>query len=266
MLELLGDIRNRQERVEDALRSWREAFRHKPNDRLRDKMLKAERELHAGRHYAMNMSSHFNLRYDGEVDDALAEAVGDYLEEQYWAMADTFDVAPRQPITVVLYPKQQFRDVTQMPEWVGGLYDGKIRVPIGGLARLNPVVEGLLRHELAHAFVHTKSRGRCPRWLHEGLAQILEERPLTARDRQTIVRRLREVDATEWDAAGFSYPLALSLTRNLEDRRGLHGLVRVLARLGQGQELDAVLSDEFGADYLGLCRAWGSEALQEGMR
>ena len=77
LLELRGDLFNRQERGESALQSWREAFEHSANDRLREKMLKAERELQAGRDYALATSSHFNLRYDGEVDLKLADAVTD---------------------------------------------------------------------------------------------------------------------------------------------------------------------------------------------
>jgi tetratricopeptide (TPR) repeat protein len=263
LLELLGDLRNRQERVEDALSAWRDAFRFAPNDRLRDKILKAERELHAGRDYALNMSSHFNLRYDGDVAPELAEAVNEFLEERYWEMADSFDHAPRQPITVVLYPGQQFRDVTQTPEWVGGLYDGKIRVPLGGLKRLDPVARGLLTHELTHAFVHSKSRGQSPRWLHEGLAQRLEGRTLSPRDRQGVVRRLREVAPAEWQTGGFSYPLALSLTLHLEERRGFDSLVRVLHRLGEGEPFDRAIESVYNTDYPSLCRAWARTVLDE---
>jgi len=266
LLELLGDLRNGQERVADALRAWKDAFHLAPNDRLRDKIVKAERELAAGRDYAIGMSSHFNVRYDGELDDSLAEAVTDYLEKQYWVLADAFDHAPRQPITVVLYPTRRFRDVTQVPEWVGGLYDGKIRVPLGGLARLDPVASALLRHELTHAFVHSKSRGQCPRWLHEGLAQRMEGRTLSRANRATMVRRLREVEPAEWDGDGFSYPLALSLTSYLEERRGLDGLVRVLQRLGDGDDADEALTSVYGSGYAELCRRWASTVLQEGMR
>jgi hypothetical protein len=264
LLELLGDLRNREERVEDALRSWREAFELSPGDRLRDKILKAERELHAGRDYALSMSSHFNLRYDGEVDLALAEAVIELLEEQYWEMADRLDYAPRQPITVVLYPTQQFREVTQSPAWVGGLYDGKIRVPLGGLHRLDPRAEALLRHELTHAFVHAKSRGHCPRWLHEGLAQHFEGRTLSRSDRQGVVELLDAVAPEDWADAGFSYPAALSLTSYLEERGGLDRLAEVLRRLGEGEDPDGALTAVYRADYAELCGDWAESVLGEG--
>lgn len=80
--ELLGDLRNRDERVDDALRSWKEAFELRPTDRLRDKILKGERELHAGRDYRFTATAHFNIRYDGDLAPQLAEDVTDYLEER----------------------------------------------------------------------------------------------------------------------------------------------------------------------------------------
>lgn len=263
LLELRGDLRNREERVEDALRSWREAFRQAPNDRLRDKMLKAERELEVGRDYALATSSHFNLRYDGQVDLDLADAVTEFLEERYWTLADTFDLAPRQPITVVLYPKQEFRDVTQLPEWVGGVYDGKVRVPIGGLRRLDPAARRLLTHELTHVFVHAKTRGHAPRWLHEGLAQHLAGRGLSRRDRQGILERLRESAPSEWEARGFSYPIALSLTSYLVQRSGFHQLLQVMSLVGDGAGLDESLRAIYGAGYASLCRDWARSVTEE---
>jgi len=265
LLELRGDLHNRQERVQDALQFWREAFEQSANDRLRKKILKAERELQAGRDYALTTSSHFNLRYDGQVDLELADAMTEFLEELYWSMADKFDLAPRQPITVVLYPEQEFRDVTQQPEWVGGVYDGKVRVPLGGLRRLDPVAQRLLTHELTHVFVQAKSRGHAPRWLHEGLAQRLEGRHLSVRDRQGIRQRLQESAPAEWEAHGFSYPIALSLTSHLEHRSGFHDVLRLLRQLGEGTELNDALQAVYGSGYDELCRDW-AESVLEGSR
>ena len=73
-----------------------------------------------------------------------------------------------QAITVILYPLQEFREVTQAPENVAGLYDGKIRVPLGGLQRVDDAARRLLVHELTHAFVHSKTRGNCPTWRRSG--------------------------------------------------------------------------------------------------
>ena len=266
LLELMGDLYNRRERVSDALQTWQTAFGHEPNDRLREKILKAERELDAGRDYSFTTSAHFNMRYDRHVDAALSREVTEYLERQYWVLAERFRYSPTQPITVLLYPTQEFRDVTQSPEWVGGIYDGKIRVPLGGLRRLSPVAEGVLTHELAHAVIHAKTHGRCPRWLHEGLAQIVEERYLRRADQKAIAASLANRDPTTWDAGGFSYPMALSLTRSLQARKGFGGLVQLLELLGSGDSLETALNSTYGASYERLCRDWAEELQEESSR
>ncbi len=261
--ELLGDIRDREERVDEALRSWREAFRLEPNDRLRDKILKGEREMHAGRDYDFTATAHFNLRYDGEVDAALAEQVVGFLEESYNDLADEFVHAPPQPITVILYPDEQFRDVTRAAEQVAGLYDGKIRLPLGGLSRVGPAQKRVLVHELTHAVIHSKTRGNCPRWLHEGLAQRMEPRALTRSETRTLRRLLSEGDPATWEERGFSYPATLSLVLYLETRRGFGGVLDLLDGLGQGLALDAAVTEAFGESYGELCNRWAEFVLTE---
>jgi tetratricopeptide (TPR) repeat protein len=261
--ELLGDLRNREERVDDAVRAWKDAFRLAPNDRLREKITKGERELHAGRYYAFSTSPHFNVRYGDDLDPSLAAAVTDRLEEQYWTVADALRHAPQQPITVLLYPERQFRDVTLAPESVAGLFDGKIRVPLGGIRTIDSRAEALLIHELTHAVIHAKTRGNCPRWLHEGLAQRFEGRPVTRATRQEILRTLEGIAPSHWESRGFSYPAAHSLTRYLESRAGLDGLVRVLDRLGEGMDAEQALQHVYGEGYDQLCRLWAEELAGE---
>jgi len=261
--ELLGEVRNREERVPEALRAWREAYRLAPTERLQTKILKAERELAAGRDLAFTSSSHFNVRYDGTLDRHLAGEVIEYLEEQYWRLSDLFRHSPQQPITLLLYPTRQFKHVTQAPEGVGGIYDGKIRVPLGGLSRLNSGAESLLRHELAHAVVHSKTRGNCPRWLHEGLAQIIEGRPESRAAAQRAVQGLSPGDSIRWNSGEFSYPLALSLTRFLEARRRMDGLVWLLDLLGEGTQLDPALRKVYGYDHAGISRLWLEDLVGE---
>ncbi|MBZ5640958.1 MAG: tetratricopeptide repeat protein [Acidobacteriia bacterium] len=262
--EILGDLKDRAEQVDDALREWREAFRVAPNDRLRDKIVKGEREQTAGADYGLSTTAHFNLRHDGDLDPALARQVADYLEDRFRDLSDAFRHAPLQPITVLLYPNRQFRDVTQAPDNVVGLYDGKIRVPLGGIKRLDPAAQRVLVHELTHAVVHSKTRGTCPRWLHEGLAQRMEGRTISRADHERVARLLRSTDPARWASSGsLSYPAALSLTLYLEELRGFTGLVDVLDRMGAGDAPEAALQQTYGEGYDELCRRWAGTVLGE---
>ena len=204
--------------------------------------------------------------YDGDVDLELAGEVMEYLEDEYWNITNAYRHAPQQPITLQLFPTRAFREVTQSPDWVGGLYDGKIRVPLGGLDALTRRAKQVLSHELTHAVVHSKSRGNCPRWLHEGLAQMSESKRVTPKGRREIAERLADRDAAQWDKEGFSYQMALSLTRHLESRRGFDTLVSLLDLLAEGAEIDAALQHYYGEDYAAICRRWKRELTRKGGR
>ena len=258
--EVFGVLRDREERVDDALAAWREAFRLAPSDRLRDRIVKAERELAAGRDYAYSAAAHFTLRYDGALDQDLVAQLTDFLEDRFRDLTQTYRHAPSQAITVLLYPQQAFHDVTQMGSEVAGLYDGKIRVPMGGLKKLDPDAQRVLTHELTHAIVQSKSRGNCPRWLHEGLAQLAEPRTLRRSDIATLKRTVRVDSAATWPDQSFTYPGALSFTQFLSERRGFDLLVALLGRLGDGESLDAAFSSLYGATYAELAAEW-AEAL-----
>lgn len=266
LLELLGDLRSRADRVVDALTAWRKAFDLAPSDPLREKILKAGRELQARRNYAASATPHFNLRYDGQVDPTLAASIMDYLEQQYDALAQEFDHQPPQPITVVLYADREFRDVTRAPEWVGGLYDGKIRLPLAGLQRLDRRGRQVLQHELTHAVVHSKTRGNCPRWLQEGLAQRAEGKLIPRQELHRISRQLDSRDPPDWSGERFSYAVALSQTRYLEDGRGFDDLVYLLDLLGRGLGIDDALIRVYGDDYAAIGRHWARHVLQEARR
>ena len=261
--EILGVLRDREERVDDALASWRQAFRLQPSDRVRERIVKAERELAAGRAYAYSAAAHFTVKYDGALDQDLVAALTDFLEDRFSDLTRTYRHAPSQPITVLLYPLQAFRDVTQVGSEVAGLYDGKIRVPLGGLKSFDRDAERVLTHELTHAIVQSKSRGNCPRWLHEGLAQIAEGRPLRRADAAALAATVHADAPATWPNAAFSYPAALSLTRFLEARRDFDLLVALLARLGDGEGLDDALTALYGASYGELAAAW-AESLTAG--
>ena len=262
--EILGDLRDREERVEDALSSWREAFRLEPSDRVRDRIVKAERELAAGRDYAFSAAAHFTLRYDDALDQDLVAAMTDFLEDRFRELTGVYRHAPSQPITVLCYPKQAFRDVTQAGSEVAGVYDGKIRVPLGGLKSLDPGAKRVLTHELTHAIVQSKTRGNCPRWLHEGLAQAAEPRTLRRADAIALARSVRADAPETWPDVAFSYRAALSFTRYLEARGGIDLLVALLGRLGDGETLDAAFSALYGATYAELAAAWAGSLVAEG--
>jgi len=86
-------------------------------------------------------------------------------------------------------------DITEAPSWAGAVNDGKLRIPVGGLSSITPQVERVLKHELTHSFVASIAAGRCPTWLNEGLAQVMEGRDSseTGQELAPLFRQRKEI-------------------------------------------------------------------------
>jgi Tfp pilus assembly protein PilF len=175
---LLGDIYYREGQLNQALWEWEEALENAGNQeaKIREKIRRVRKEAEAERGFERDISRHFTLQSDGPVPREVSQKVLRDLEEGYEEIGYKLGHYPRSDIPVILYSKVLFKEITRSPSWVAGRYDGKIRVPVGGLSRggdardLRPV----LYHELTHAFLRSMAPQGLPRWFEEGLAKYFE--------------------------------------------------------------------------------------------
>ncbi|HET8945654.1 MAG TPA: tetratricopeptide repeat protein [Candidatus Polarisedimenticolia bacterium] len=255
---LLGEALEKQGRTDEALATLDKAYAARPTPALRDRIDTLRRQHGVDGGYRSAEASRFVLSYDGAHTSPELEAeILAYLEGQFPELAIEYDYTPPESIAVVLYPEKGFYDATQTGPDVAGLYDGKVRVPIGGLKRLDPQARAVLRHELAHAFITGKSRGAAPRWLQEGLAQWAEGKRPTAGGETGLARAYREAP-DRWPGA-FSYDSALSFTAYLMQQHGASALNDVLAAMGRGSTAEQALQDVLRVSLPDLKTAWGDE-------
>jgi tetratricopeptide (TPR) repeat protein len=221
------------------------------------------RSLEAGR---------FTIIADARIPEDLLRHVGDHLTAEDSRPDAVLRSVASSPQVVVLYVGRTFFTLVSIPDWVSGVFDGKIRIAVDPASPLTPALRSVLTHELTHSTVRELSRDRAPGWLHEGLAQWREGRRLPREDlRKMFARRsllpLRDLETSfvraDFEEARASYAEGLGLVEFLLEQRGPGAILCVLADLAAGSTIDSALSAETGWDATTLLEAW---ARSEGLR
>jgi len=257
-MEMLGEAALRSGRPDEAIELWQKSLALKPSDGLRARLDRARRLGQAEEGFRSSEGARFSLKFDGEqATPELAEEILGYLDASYSELSRRFSHYPEGVIRVTLYSRKAFQLATESPDWVGGLFDGQMRVPIGGLSRLTPAVKRVLIHELTHCFVASRSRGNAPRWLQEGIAQVVEGRATTAAGREAL-RQAYEVLGGPKGAMEFSYPRALSQMEFFFDTWSDSHFNDLLDQLARGIDIEDAMRAVTGVSYTEFLKAWGA--------
>ena len=258
---MLGYTQFASDRTKDAIASWKRSLELRPDAAVQQLLAKAQREENAESEFSQNESSHFVLHYEGkQTSEGLRSQILAALESDYNDLARDLGTPPRDNILVTLYTEQAFFDVTRAPTWSGALNDGKLRIPISGLSSLTPELARVLKHELAHSFINQLSGGRCPPWLHEGIAQLLEGKSLGSDGHQLSLlfkaQRNIPLNALEGSFMRFSgteayvaYAESLAAVSYINDSYGMGDIQRILQRISQGSSTEASLRATIHSDY-----------------
>jgi tetratricopeptide (TPR) repeat protein len=256
--EWLGELHYRAGRLTEAINVYEAALKHAPGaseleTRLREWRREAER--HNASYEARG--AHFSVRFEGPGDELLARKVVELLEQQYWRIGQTLTAYPLEPITVVLYTQQQFRDVTRLPSWTVAAYDGRIHVPMRGALEETEDLDRTLGHELVHAVVFMLGGRNVPTWLNEGLATILErggaeeaDRVLAATNARPALQQLHQsfVGLSAADAP-VAYALSAHAVGRMMTIRSPAAIVTLLQDLSRGVVFAHAFQQNIGMRY-----------------
>jgi len=238
---------------------------------------KVRRELEVEKTMGRGYSSRFVISYDGSVRSHLAGDILSALEDAYNSVGRDLSFFPAMRIPVILYTRKDFRTVTAGPDWSGGLYDGKIRLPVGGAEQLSDQLKGVLYHEYTHVVVQELTHGNCPTWLNEGLAELqgrkifnhpLGELGKAVKQSQYIPFSGLEKGFTDLATreAALAYQQSYSLVNFMVSSYGWPKVSEILTNLGAGMNIaDAVKKSlgDFGLDYDGMIAEWRSYMKKE---
>ena len=258
---VLGYAEFAADRLRDAVQSWKKSLALRPDAMIQKMMTKADRESTAETNFSERETGHFVLHYEGkESSETFREQLLATLESDYEDLSREFGSEPHSSIQVVLYTNQAFVDVTRAPSWTAALNDGKLRIPLDGLQSVTPDLARILRHELTHSFINQLTQGRCPVWLNEGIAQMLEPRGLGSHIRPLarLYAAERELPLNTLEGSFFSfgtiaaelaYDESLAAAVYIRERYGMSDLQSILRRIGEGESNETALRSVLHCDY-----------------
>ncbi len=258
---VLGYAQQASDRTSDAVTSFKRSLELRPDPAVQKFLAKAEREQNVETDFSQRESSHFVLHYEGkQSSETFRGQVLATLESDYEDLSRTLGTPPRDNILVTLYTEQAFFDVTRAPSWTGALNDGKLRIPVSGLSSVTTELARVLKHELAHSFINHLSSNRCPPWLNEGIAQLIEPKSLGSDGRQLslLFNSQQEIplNLLEGSFLRFSgtqayvaYAESLAAVSYINDSYGMGDLQQILQRLSEGSSTEAALRATIHSDY-----------------
>lgn len=264
---VLGETYYALNRLEDAVLAWEQFARlGGTDDRTLTRLARAREELTLSSKQKFLEIGDFAFFFDAAIPREMVERVAARLSESYREQADFFGIRLPATQVVVLYAGRAYFTLVSVPEWVSGVFDGKIRVAVDPHGGITPQLESVLSHELAHSLIRHVSRDRAPGWLHEGLAQWWEGRRVMRGEFRELFRAsgpfplsaletnlARKADRA---AARSNYVEALGVVEYLMVTRGPGALACIVRDIGEGESVEAALVRETGLSTMQLVSQW----------
>jgi tetratricopeptide (TPR) repeat protein len=253
---LLGEIAFQQGDVALAIKTYEKALTFAPRDGAITTGLDTWRKDAAVHHaFEERKYERFRVMFEGRAEESLATQATTVLNSAFWRIGEKLGAYPPHAVVAVLYTEKQFRDITRAPEWSGGQYDGRIRIPAAGAALKPELFERVLTHELTHAMVASLAPRGVPAWLNEGLAQYFDgSDPQDARRRIRALGRAVPLKSLERPFGGLNavdaqmaYDESLLAVLVMFDRPGF-GWTRLLRTLADGRPFEQAI-ESFGFSY-----------------
>lgn len=254
-----------------ALALWRRAKEKDPDNQSIQALIdKAERELPVENKMDKGYSSMFDLSFDAELPPGLSAEVLDALESAYNTVCADLNYFPTTRVPVLLYTKSDYRSVTAGPDWSGGLYDGKIRLPVGNATTLTKQMRAVIFHEFTHVVIAEITRNNIPTWLNEGLAEIEGRREFghptvelsrAAKEDKVIPLSFLSGSfmAMNGNEAGLAYQESYSVANFLVSRYGWYAVQEILKNLRERNSIDDAVAkalSSYSMDLTGVMREW----------
>jgi len=253
----LADLHYRAGRIGDAISVYEDVRpRAEWTHELQQTLEGWRKEQELQREFVEARSAHFIALFPRAGGEPLARDVMARLETAYRRLGEILGAYPSRPVTVVLYTRDQFDDVTGLAAWSAAAYDGRIRLPIGGALDTPEERDRVLSHEYAHALIALVGGRTVPAWMNEGLATALEPAGIPEQDglvTSEVPLRLSQLERgfirLSTSDAEAAYASSARAVRLLIERRGIPALVALLHDLARGIPFPRAFADRLTMSY-----------------
>lgn len=218
-------------------------------------------------------SEHFKILFhEGERKKYLDKDLLSLLERMYRDVAYRLSMSLPVTLTVIFYSEDDFHSSYGLPSHVIGLYDGKIRLPFPHKSDESGKIEGIIKHELAHAFLFWRTQQSLSPWLNEGIAQWVEKRSLGASLRDFLADyefwlntpSLFELNHFIKNKNRWAYLKAYSVVTYMISEYGIERVLDLVAQsAGKTSQIDSLMKQSLGVNLSELEYFWKLRLLDE---
>lgn len=247
----MDDLANSMQMTDEALalRKDRELLALK-------KKLNREQMVMKEQGYMDSRKPNFKVQFSKFEHNEIKEIVVDILNNAHRTISSQMNFYPRKAVTVILYNEKSFFDITRAPGWAGGLYDGKIRVPVKGAEQNRTLLERVLFHEYTHALVHAITR-KCPLWLNEGLAEYFSN---SGSERIGQMIPLMKINSAfrsrDSRVVAVAYMESYSAVSLLIEKYGLYRIKELLERMAKGEKFQTAFRSIYYIPFSKFLKDW----------
>jgi tetratricopeptide (TPR) repeat protein len=255
-----GDLYYQNQQLSAAIYSYENALRLNPEfSALDEKIDKLVAEQQVEDKLARATHRIFDVRYDHNNRSIKIDRILRLLDDAYVDIGRMLNYYPKHKVVVLLYAADDFKKIRQTPHWVGGLYDGKIRLPYSKDTFDRKQLRRIIRHEYTHALVQDLANGNCSIWLNEGLAKFMEYSDNLNKFKLDELKKayrngnMDSIADLEQDflkisddyRAALVYQESFSIVRYIDSTYGFWKLQRMLDAFGKGYSSAEVIRLEF---------------------
>lgn len=269
-LELLGEIENLQQNFEKAENYYKRSYLVSPSTRLRQKIEKLQKEHAVEKTLDTYDEEHFIIKYRKGEQGYEGYWLKNLLHDTYLQLSKDFGAYFNHKTTVLFYGGNEFHDVTGQSGWVGGLYDGKIRLPAYKQGFRETDLRSAAIHEMTHAFVASLSGLKAPAWIHEGLAGYEQNKVLPVNtvvfDAAVRTKALMPMDRLLSEnlqmekmdplEVALFYQEVFKLVSYMVERYSMYRMKEILVKFKEGKQAEQAIEEVLGISTAQLEKEW----------